>query len=195
MSYRNAHGLTPQQEKFAQEVAKGKTLADAYRVAYPNSKDAKSKSVHEMASTVAARIKVSSRIEMLREKAEVAAVVTRERLLREISRLAFSDPRRLVNESGAMVPFHELDDDTAAAISSVEVDEYGKVKYKLWDKGAAQEKLAKHLGLYEKDNGQKGAAEVEALREILASMFAAGAGAIVKPVADAATYGQDGDDD
>lgn len=195
MSYRNAHGLTPQQEKFAQEVAKGKTLADAYRVAYPNSKDAKSKSVHEMASTVAAKIKVSSRIEMLREKAEVAAVVTRERLLREISRLAFSDPRRLVNESGAMVPFHELDDDTAAAISSVEVDEYGKVKYKLWDKGAAQEKLAKHLGLYEKDNGQKGAAEVEALRAILASMFAAGAGAIVKPVADAATYGQDGDDD
>lgn len=195
MSATNKYGLTPQQEKFAQEVAKGKTLADAYRVAYPNSKDAKSKSVHEMASTVAAKIKVSSRIEMLREKAEVAAVVTRERLLREIARLAFADPRRLVNESGAMVPFHELDDDTAAAISSVEVDEYGKVKYKLWDKGVAQEKLAKHLGLYEKDNGQKGAAEVETLRAILASMFAAGAGAIVKPVADAATYGQDGDDD
>ena len=195
MSYRNAHGLTPQQEKFAQEVAKGKKLADAYRVAYPNSKNAKSKSICEMASAVAAKINVSSRIEMLREKAEVAADVSREKLLREISRLAFSDPRRLVNESGAMVPFHELDDDTAAAISSVEVDEYGKVKYKLWDKGAAQEKLAKHLGLYEKDNGQKGAAEVEALRAILASMFAAGAGAIVKPVADAATYGQDGDDD
>ena len=195
MSYRNAHGLTPQQEKFAQEVAKGKTLADAYRVAYPNSKDAKSKSVHEMASTVAAKIKVSSRIEMLREKAEVAAVVTRERLLREIGRLAFVDPRLLLREDGTMLPLHELDDDTAAAIASVEVDEYGKVKYKLWDKGAAQEKLAKHLGLYEKDNGQKGAAEVEALRAILASMFAAGAGAIVKPVADAATYGQDGDDD
>ena len=155
MSYRNAHGLTPQQEKFAQEVAKGKKLADAYRVAYPNSKDAKSKSVYEMASTVAAKINVSSRIEMLREKAEVAAVATREKLLREIARLAFADPRRLLRENGTMLPLHELDDDTAAAIASVEVDEYGKLKYKLWDKGAAQEKLAKVLGVYETDNEQK----------------------------------------
>lgn len=155
MSYRNAHGLTPQQEKFAQEVAKGKKLADAYRVAYPNSKNAKSKSICEMASAVAAKINVSSRIEMLREKAEVAAVVTRERLLREIARLAFADPRRLLRENGTMLPLHELDDDTAAAIASVEVDEYGKLKYKLWDKGAALEKLAKVLGVYEKDNEQK----------------------------------------
>ena len=92
---------------------------------------------------------------MLREKAEVAAVVTRERLLREIGRLAFVDPRRLLREDGTMLPLHELDDDTAAAIASVEVDEYGKLKYKLWDKGAAQEKLAKVLGVYEKDNEQK----------------------------------------
>ena len=191
MSYRNAHGLTPQQEKFAQEVAKGKTLADAYRVAYPNSKDAKSKSVHEMASTVAAKIKVSSRIEMLREKAEAAAVVTRERLLREIGRLAFADPRRLLREDGTMLPLHELDDDTAAAIASVEVDEYGKLKYKLWDKGAAQEKLAKHLGVYEKDNRQQSLSTVEALTAI----FQAAGGTIVKPRPDAATYAQDDDDD
>lgn len=195
MSAKNSFGLTPKQEKFAQNVANGKTLADAYRSAYPTSKKWVDSALHPAASKLMVNTKVRTRVDMLRAKAESAADISREKLLREIARLAFSDPRRLVKDSGAMVPFHELDDDTAAAIASVEVDEYGKVKYKLWDKGAAQEKLAKHLGLYEKDNGQKGAAEVEALRAILASMFAAGAGAIVKPVADAATYGQDGDDD
>lgn len=155
MSYRNAHGLTPQREKFAQEVAKGKKLSDAYRVAYPKAKTWLPKSVSEKASVLASDVKVRSRIEMLREKAEVAAVVTREKLLREIGRLAFVDPRRLLREDGTMLPLHELDDDTAAAIASVEVDEYGKLKYKLWDKGAAQEKLAKVLGVYEKDNEQK----------------------------------------
>lgn len=128
---------------------------------------------------------------MLREKAEVAAVVTRERLLREVARLAFADPRRLLREDGTMLQLHELDDDTAAAIASVEVDEYGKLKYKLWDKGAAQEKLAKHLGVYEKDNRQQGLATVEALTAI----FQAAGGTIVKPRPAAATYAQDDDDD
>ena len=155
MSAKNAHGLTPQQEKFAQEVAKGKRLTDAYKVAYPKSKSWLPKSVNEKASVLASDVKVLTRIELLREKAEVAAVVTRERLLREIGRLAFVDPRRLLHDNGSMRALHELDDDTAAAIASVEVDEYGKLKYKLWDKGAAQEKLAKVLGVYEKDNEQK----------------------------------------
>lgn len=128
---------------------------------------------------------------MLREKAEVAAVVTRERLLREIGRLAFVDPRRLLHDNGSMRALHELDDDTAAAIASVEVDEYGKLKYKLWDKGAAQEKLAKVLGVYEKDNRQQSLSTVEALTAI----FQVAGGTIVKPRPDAATYAQDDDDD
>lgn len=155
MSAKNSFGLTPKQEKFAQNVANGKTLADAYRAAYPTSKKWADSALHPAASKLMVNTKVKTRVEMLRAKAESAADVSREKLLREISRLAFSDPRRLVNESGAMVPLHELDDDTAAAISSVEVDECGKLKYKLWDKGAAQEKLAKVLGVYEKDNEQK----------------------------------------
>lgn len=191
MSATNKYGLTPQQEKFAQEVAKGKTLADAYRVAYPKSKKWGEKTLHPAASKLVADYKVSTRVNDLRDKAEVAAVVTRERLLREIGRLAFVDPRRLLHDNGSMRALHELDDDTAAAIASVEVDEYGKLKYKLWDKGAAQEKLAKHLGVYEKDNRQQSLSTVEALTAI----FQAAGGTIVKPRPDAATYAQDDDDD
>ena len=86
-----------------------------------------------------------------------------------------------------MVPLHELSDDMAAAIASVEIDEYGKVKYKLWDKGAAQEKLAKYLGLYAKDNEQAGKALGAAVKELndseravrMARMFEGNPGALV----------------
>jgi phage terminase small subunit len=57
---------------------------------------------------------------------------------------------------------HELDDATAAAIKSIEVGwvmTEGKVigrmcKIKLWDKNSAQERLFKHLRLFDKDNSQ-----------------------------------------
>lgn len=86
-----------------------------------------------------------------------------ERTLREIARVAYSDPRRFYNPNGSMKPIHELDDDTAAAIASVEVDVLRRdgesvgetVKIKQWDKSAALEKAMKYHGLYEKDNAQR----------------------------------------
>ena len=52
----------------------------------------------------------------LTAKLEVSA----ERVLLEMSRLAFSDHRKLFNADGSPKPVHELDDDTAAALASVE---------------------------------------------------------------------------
>lgn len=60
--------------------------------------------------------------------------------------------------------------------------------------GALKE-IGKALGHYAEDNSQKGRAQAEAFKSMLGSMFAAGAQAIVKPAADAATYNKDGDDD
>lgn len=174
MSAINKYGLTPQQEKFAQEVAKGKKLAEAYRTAYPKSKAWTGDAAAVNGSKLAVGAKVALRIDSLREKGEAAAVVTRERLLREIGRLAFCDPRKLTNEDGTFKPLHELDDDTAAAISSIEVDEYGKVKYKMLDKGPAQEKLAKYLGLYEKDNKQRADPMAELAKALLGSVVGPG---------------------
>jgi phage terminase small subunit len=66
-----------------------------------------------------------------------------------------------------MIPVHELDDETAAAIASVEVREefegqgegrklvgYTK-KIRFWDKPAAINMAMKHLGLFERDNSQR----------------------------------------
>ena len=159
-----AAGLTVQQERFARMVASGKSQSEAYRQAYPGSQKWLAKSVHERASALANRAKVAARIAGLREKASRAADLSAEKILREIARVAFVDPRRLVNEDGSVKGLHELDEDLAAAVSSIEVDEYGKVKYKLWVKNQALDMLMKHMGLYEKDNSQSAPPVIQEIR-------------------------------
>ena len=77
--------------------------------------------------------------------------------------MAFLDIRKAFDENGILKPIHELDDDTAAAISGLEVDkkvskmtdENGEPmveshlhKIKLSDKKGALDSLAKTLGLF-----------------------------------------------
>ena len=101
--------------------------------------------------------------------------ITADRVLLEIARLAFFDPRQLLNPDGSPKPINELDDGTAAALAGLDITEefegsgadrvftgYTK-KFKLADKNSALEKLAKHLGLYKIDNLQK----TDALTEVL----------------------------
>ena len=99
---------------------------------------------------------VTARMAARSNRTEVAA----DRVLLEIARLGFSDLRRIFHQDGRLKRPDEWDDDTAAAISSVEivtrdlgdgVVEYVR-KVKLWDKGKALEQLSKHLGLY-RDQG------------------------------------------
>lgn len=78
------------------------------------------------------------------------------RVLLEIARLAFNDPRRAFDAAGAMLPVRDWPDDTAAAIASVKVNEIrdadGRVvgetkEVKFWDKGKQLELAARHLGM------------------------------------------------
>lgn len=100
-------------------------------------------------------------VEIANRRVELIAnlELSTERTLKEVSRLAFCDPRKLIDENGRLKSLHELDDDTAAAIASVEVDKDGGIKYKFWDKNSAIEKAAKIQGLYLKDNEQAAAAK------------------------------------
>ncbi|HEV6964622.1 terminase small subunit [Roseateles sp.] len=110
-------------------------------------------------------------------KARAAKVeATAERVLLEVARIGLSDVRRLFDARGNMRPLHELDDDIAAAVASVEVfEEYsgqgkdrvlvGHVrKVKLWDKNSAAEKLMKHLGMFKEENEQIGKAVAKMFR-------------------------------
>lgn len=86
-------------------------------------------------------------------------LVTADRVLEEIARLAFSDLRGFYTDDGRLKRPHELTADQVAALAAVEsFEEYegrGEEreligftrKVKLWDKRAALELLSKHLGL------------------------------------------------
>lgn len=85
--------------------------------------------------------------------------LTAERLLNEVRRMAFFDPRKLFDENGNLKPITELDDDTAAALAAFEVteeradiEEKSKVtgytkKLKWYDKNAAIDKGMRYFGM------------------------------------------------
>ncbi|MBN9520201.1 terminase small subunit [bacterium] len=86
--------------------------------------------------------------------------VTIERVKQEYARLAFLDIRKAFDENGNLKLVHELDDDTAAAIAGLDVEELwegrgedreniGRLrKIKLSDKRGALDSLATHLGMF-----------------------------------------------
>jgi len=84
--------------------------------------------------------------------------ITPARVLREIARLGFADVRQLYDATGALKSPHALDDDVAAAVSSVEVVSYVRQetdeprlarthKIRLWNKEGSLKLLAQHLKL------------------------------------------------
>ena len=166
-SQRTSIPLTAKQEAFAVAVAKGSNASDAYRAVYSAGRMT-AKSINEEASHLLANPKVASRVAELRAPAMKAARLEIEETLRQLAYVLRSDARRLFRPDGSLIPVHELDAETAAAIASVEVREefegqgenrrlvgYTR-KVKFWDKNAALEKAMRHLGAFERDNRQLG---------------------------------------
>lgn len=78
-----ADKLTPREDDFAAAIAAGMTQADAYREAY-STENMTNKSIHEEASRVMARRKVSSRVGFLQEALTERTMVTLEGLTKEL---------------------------------------------------------------------------------------------------------------
>ena len=125
------------------------------------------KTINEAASRLLKNSKVAARISELTAPALKSAGLIVGRLLQEVARISYSDPRRLCREDGSLKRPDEWDDDTAASVASFEVFEefsgcgderkltgYTK-RVRLFNKIAAVDKAMKHLGLYEQDNGQR----------------------------------------
>ncbi len=101
--------------------------------------------------------RVKARIcELIEERAQ-RTMITQDRVLLEVARLAFNDPRRIFDENGNIKPILAWPDDVAAAVSSIKVSEekqdedtgvISQIKeIKFWDKGKQIELAAKYLGL------------------------------------------------
>jgi phage terminase small subunit len=123
---------------------------------------------YESARTLAARVfadvRIQARIKELREERNKRLEISADRVLAELAKLAFYDPRGFFDPDGRLKPIDELDPDHAAIIAGIETvhkvvgeEKDGVVvltKIKLPDKNTALEKLGKHLMLW-KEPGTK----------------------------------------
>jgi phage terminase small subunit len=109
----------------------------------------------------------AKRLAELAQESAKRADFNEDRVLKEVAAIALFDPRKLFNDDGQPKQISELDDATAAAISSIKTVKTGEessvVEYKVNDKNQALEKLMRHLGLYQQDNEQQNTSLAAAL--------------------------------
>jgi hypothetical protein len=157
-------------EIFAQNVARGLPVRQAYQLAGYRGKDPSSLNGVRRAPDIDARVTwlLERRIEAdtkARHKAEKPLHDLRSRVIRELERIAFSDARDVVQwqrqpivddhgnvtgyrEEMTPTPSHKLKADQAAAVKGV-TTKSGSLKIELHDKLAALDKLGRMLGLFQ----------------------------------------------
>lgn len=114
----------------------------------------------QQASRLLTDVNVQAQIRERRSQLLQKLELNTEGVLRNLAQAVYFDPRKLFKADGTALLPHELDDDTAAALSGVEfeVGANGKVvsaKYKAAEKNGARDQAMKHLGLFKADNTQR----------------------------------------
>jgi phage terminase small subunit len=143
--------LTPKKRMFAQEYLLDLNATQAAVRAGYSERTAKSQG-QRLLTDVDIQNLIQGSMQRRSERVEVTA----ERVLSEIAKVAFSDVRKIFDDSGALIRISELDDDAAACIAGCEIVTVnrgeGEVDYiakiKMADKLKALELAGKHLGLF-----------------------------------------------
>ncbi len=172
-------GLTLKQEIFCKEYVKCDNKSQAYRIAY-NTSGMTDKSVHEKASELSKNVKVMSRIQELQniasEVAEKEFRIDSKEILGHLNILRKSrideyvdfveiiknigidektgEPIKVSERILQFKPFEELTEEQLMCIESIK-DTRNGIELKLHGKDWTIEKIAKHIGFYEKHNLQK----------------------------------------
>lgn len=80
--------------------------------------------------------------------------LTTDRVMLELARVTYFNPKRLFREDGSLKAIHELDDDTAAALAAIETEstpsQVTLTRFRPFDKVSAIEKGVRILRLYDK---------------------------------------------
>ena len=163
--------LTDKQERFVQELIKGKSQREAYRIAYPRSVKWKDSAVDQNASKLLKNAKVLPRYNELRDRliqeAEDECIVSAKEVIRELKRIAFADIKDFLSfktaktvvghdkETGEpiidysqVIEMLNSDEVDGNVIQEVSINSKGVFTFKLYDKMAALDKLGKHLGMF-----------------------------------------------
>lgn len=150
--------MTDKQKIFCDEYLKDFNATRAYKEAYPSCK--KDETAKSAGSRLLTNVNVISYIQEGKKKLKNKMEITQERVILEMARIAFADIRKLYNENGGLKNIQELDDDTAAIITSIEsveeFDGFGQdreqigytKKIKTADKTKALDMLGKYFGMF-----------------------------------------------
>jgi phage terminase small subunit len=118
------------------------------------------KTAYSQGQRLLKHVEVKRAIQAAMDKRADKLEITADRVLQEIAKLAFNDPRKFFEDDGSLKRIQDLDDDTAACIAGMEVIElfegsgeqkhaYGLLKkLKIADKGQNLERLGRHLKLF-----------------------------------------------
>lgn len=166
--------LTDKQKRFVSEY-----LIDLNATAAAKRAGYSEKTACEQAARLLANVKVQEAVQKGKKEIQERTEITQDMVIRETAKLAFFDIRKMFGKDGKPLDISELDDDTAAALVGLDVqdvkdadsgDFLGYVKrYKMADKLKALELLGKHTGAFEKQDTQTAALEtaMRALADII----------------------------
>ena len=138
--------LTPKQLRFVAEylIDQNATQA-AIRAGYSP------KTANEQGARLLANVSVAAAVAAKQTTQFAKLEITAERVLEEFARIAFADPRQLLEDDGTLKPISTLTAADAAALASFDVIvlPHGDTvrRLRLWDKVAALTALAKRFGL------------------------------------------------
>lgn len=146
--------MSPKMARFAEEyILDLNATQAAIRAGYS------AKTAYSAGERLLRDVEVSAAVQKSKERRAAKLEITQDRVLLEIARIALLDPQAFYNADGSLKPVQELDKDTAATITSVEVEEdivtidgetkiTGRTKkLKMADKVAALTLAARHLGM------------------------------------------------
>jgi phage terminase small subunit len=144
--------LKRRQKRFVEQYVIGCSGAEAmrqcgYKGLHPNAKAGKWLSRPEIRAAIQERTEFYLQDTAARSHKTIGQVVA----------IAYADPRKVVDpETGKAVPLEKMDPETAAAISSVEVENISidgesgvRYKYRFWDKNKALDRLGQWQQLWD----------------------------------------------
>ena len=179
-------GLTKKQEIFCKEYVKLDDASAAYRIAYDTA-NMKNETIHSKASIILKEGKVRARVSELKKIASEIAekefktdsrellkhltILRKSRIDQYVDFLEYEKKHLnpLTNEVEVRVvrelvfkPFDQLTEEQLMCVESIK-DTRNGIELKLHGKDWTIEKIAKHIGFYEKDNTQKSGSLVPVL--------------------------------
>lgn len=167
--------LTKKQEKFIEELIKGKSQREAYKAAY-NAEKMKDETIDRKACELMKNGKITARYTELMEKSiqksEWTATEVRKEIIIQLMKVLKADISDFFRYTGrkrgsAKAYLKDLTDIDTEPIQSLTTDKNGKVVIKLYDKMAAIRELKEIFGLQQQESEDKNTITINVPKEYL----------------------------